>query len=68
MMKNSMNLVNWAENKNYFLEFEAKDRSRFHLALWCSDYNPELCLVLLSQNKNQVIYSHSCAEDAVGYL
>lgn len=38
-------LVNWADENNMYLVFDAKDRDSFHSARWRRGYNPDLCFV-----------------------
>jgi hypothetical protein len=44
-------LVNWAEDHNIHLVFDAKERGSFRSAAWKRDYNPDLCFVSTTDNK-----------------
>jgi hypothetical protein len=44
-------LVNWAEDHNMHLVFDAKDRGSFRSAAWKRDSNPDLCFVSSENNK-----------------
>lgn len=45
-------LVEWTEEHNLHLIFDAKDRGSFRSATWQREYNPDLCFVT-SDNKGQ---------------
>lgn len=44
-------LVNWAEDHNIHLVFDAKERGSFRSAAWKRDYNPDLCFVTTKDNR-----------------
>lgn len=43
--ENGEALVEWAEEQNTYLVFDAKDRGTFSSAAWRRDYNAEMCFV-----------------------
>lgn len=56
-------LINWAENHNLHLVFDAKDRGTFKSAAWQREYNPDLCFVSKDNNNLPLATSRKVLPD-----
>ena len=60
---NGNTLVDWYENNNLHLVFDAKDRGTFKSARWRNEYNPDLCFVTKDSNHTPIQARRTVEQD-----
>ncbi|XP_050515900.1 uncharacterized protein LOC126890764 [Diabrotica virgifera virgifera] len=61
--ENGEALVEWSEEQNTYLVFDAKDRGTFKSAAWRKEYNPDLCFVSKDTNDRPLTTARSVLAD-----
>ncbi|XP_072389305.1 uncharacterized protein [Diabrotica undecimpunctata] len=61
--QNGEALLNWSEEVDTYLVFDAKDQGTFRSAAWKREYNPDLCFVSTNENNQPLATSRTVLPD-----
>ncbi|XP_072381681.1 uncharacterized protein [Diabrotica undecimpunctata] len=61
--QNGEALLNWSEEVDTYLVFDAKDQGTFRSAVWKREYNPDLCFVSTNEKNQPLATSRTVLPD-----